>query len=67
MRKCLHHVLEKWLIVRIFYNGLLYTMRMTVDAALGGAFSNKPYDEAYSLKRTWNKTTVSGLVNVILN
>jgi hypothetical protein len=36
-----HNGLEKWLIVHTFYNDLLYTTKMTIDAAAGGALMNK--------------------------
>lgn len=49
MRKCPHQGLEKWLTVHTLYNGVLYTMRMTLDVAAGGTLLNKPYNEAYSL------------------
>jgi len=49
LRLCPHHGLEKWLIVQTFYNGLSYTTKMTVDAAVGGALMNKNYTEAYAL------------------
>lgn len=49
MRKCPHQGLEKWLIVHTLYNGVLYTMRMTLDVATGGTLLNKHYHEAYSL------------------
>ena len=44
-----HHGLKKWPIVHTFYNGLSYTSKMTVDAALGGALMNKNYTESYAL------------------
>jgi len=44
-----HHCLEKWLIIHTFYNGLLYTTKMNVDAAAGGALMNKTYTAAYAL------------------
>ena len=49
LRLCPHHVLEKWLIIHTFYNGLLYTTRIYVDATAGGALMNKTYIEAYAL------------------
>ncbi|XP_024632816.1 uncharacterized protein [Medicago truncatula] len=49
LRICPHHGLEKWLIVHTFYNGLLYTTKMIVDAAAGGALMNKNYTVAYAL------------------
>jgi len=44
-----HHGLEKWLIIHTFYNGLLYTTRIYVDAAAGGALMNKTYTTTYAL------------------
>jgi len=44
-----YHGIEKWLIVHTFYNGLSYTTKMTVDAAVGGALMNKNYTEAHAL------------------
>lgn len=41
--------LEKRLIVYIFYNGLLYSTRMTIDAVVGGVLMNKDIGEAYAL------------------
>jgi hypothetical protein len=49
LRFCLHHGLEKWLIVHTFSNGHLYTTKMTVDAAACGALMNKNYTAAYAL------------------
>jgi len=49
LRLCSHHGLEKWLIIHTFYNGLLFTTKMNVDAAAGGAFMNKTYTGAYAL------------------
>ena len=49
LRLCPHHGLEKWLIVHTFYNGLLYTTKMIVDAVAGGALMNKNYTAAYAL------------------
>jgi len=43
LRLCLHHGLEKWLIIHTFYNGHLVTPKMNVDAAAGGALMNKTY------------------------
>jgi len=44
-----HHGLEKCLIVHTFYNGILYTTKMDVDAVAGGALMNKNYIAAYAL------------------
>jgi len=49
LRFCPHHGLEKWLIIHTFYNGLLYTTKIYVDAAAGGALMNKTYTAAYAL------------------
>jgi len=49
LRLCPHHGLEKWLTIHIFYNGLLYTTKIYVDAAAGGALMNKTYTAAYAL------------------
>jgi len=49
LRACPHHGLEKWLIIHTFYNGLLYNTRMTINAAVGGALMNKPFNEAWGL------------------
>ena len=49
IRLCPHHGLEEWLIIHMFYNGLLYNTRMTIDAAGGGALMDKPYAEANQL------------------
>ena len=49
LRLCPHHGLEKWLIIHTFYNGLLFTTKMNVDAAAGGALMNKTYTGAYAL------------------
>ncbi|MCI07469.1 putative transposable element protein, partial [Trifolium medium] len=46
---CPHRGLEVWLVVHIFYNGLSYKTRMTVDATMGGALMNKNVDEAHEL------------------
>lgn len=49
MQKCLHHGLEKWLIIHTSNNVFLYTTRMIINIATGGALVNKPYNEAYVL------------------
>jgi len=49
LRLCPHHGLEKWLIIHTFYNGLLHTTKIYVDAAAGGALMNKSYTGAYAL------------------
>jgi len=49
LRLCPHHGLEKWLIIYTFYNGLLYSTKMNVDAPAGGALMNKTYTATYAL------------------
>ena len=49
LRLCPHHGLEKWLIIHTFYNGLLYTTKIYVDAAACGALMYKTYTVAYAL------------------
>jgi hypothetical protein len=44
-----HHGLEKWLIIHIFCNSLLYPTKIYVDAAAGGALMNKTYTTTYAL------------------
>lgn len=46
---CSFHEFEKWLIVHTFYNGLLYSTRMTLDAPYDGALMNNPQNIAYNL------------------
>ena len=48
-RKCPHHGLPDQLIVQTFYNGLTHSVRISVDAAAGGALMGKEVDEAYNL------------------
>ncbi|XP_050874985.1 uncharacterized protein LOC127078587 [Lathyrus oleraceus] len=49
MRPCPYHGLEQWLIIHTFYNGLLYNTKMKLNAAVGGALMDKPYEDAYQL------------------
>jgi len=49
LRLCRDHGSEKWLLIHTFYNGLLYTTKIYVDAAAGGALMNKTYTGAYAL------------------
>lgn len=43
------HGMEKWFIGNNFYNGLLYSTRMTLDAAIRGMLMNYLQDIAYNL------------------
>ena len=49
LRLCPHHGFEKWLIIHTFYNGLLYTSKIYVDTAAGGALMNKTYTTTHAL------------------
>ncbi|XP_058217337.1 uncharacterized protein LOC131328408 [Rhododendron vialii] len=48
-RKCPHHEVPKWQLVRIFYDGLSERHRQMVDASCGGTFMLKTPDEAWVL------------------
>ncbi|KAI8535523.1 hypothetical protein RHMOL_Rhmol10G0180600 [Rhododendron molle] len=48
-RKCPHHEVPKWQLVRIFYDGLSERHRQMVDASCGGTFMFKTPDEAWLL------------------
>ena len=48
-RKCLHHGIEKWMLVHNFYNGLWGDTRTLINVAVGGAFMSKSANEAYDL------------------
>jgi hypothetical protein len=41
--------MEKWLLLQIFYHGLVTSTRESVDAAAGGAFLSLKFDEATTL------------------
>ncbi|XP_050914870.1 uncharacterized protein LOC127129789 [Lathyrus oleraceus] len=49
LRACPRYGLEQRLIIHTFYIRLIYNIKMTIDAAAGGAFMNKPYLEACAL------------------
>lgn len=48
-RLFLHHELEPWLIIHTFYIGLLYNIKLTLDAPAGDTLIDKPYEDAYQL------------------
>jgi Retrotransposon gag protein len=48
-RSCPHHGLEKWLVIHIFYNGLNYNTKLTVNAVVGGSFMNLNVEDGYTL------------------
>lgn len=52
--------------IHTFYNGLLYNMRMTLDAAEGGARMNKPYDKAYAFIEDMAQNQYREGANVLL-
>ncbi|XP_057248187.1 uncharacterized protein LOC130590178 [Beta vulgaris subsp. vulgaris] len=51
-RQCPHHGVPDWLLVQTFYNGLNESVRITIDAAAGGAIMGKtteaPNNDPYS-------------------
>ncbi|KAI4328676.1 hypothetical protein L6164_021011 [Bauhinia variegata] len=46
LRRCLHHEMQDWLVMQVFYGGLGSHTKTVVDA---GAFLNKDYAEPYEL------------------
>ncbi|XP_073120512.1 uncharacterized protein [Henckelia pumila] len=49
LRRCPHHGLPVWIQVQIFYNGLFFANRSTIDATSGGTIMRKTPEEAYEL------------------
>lgn len=49
LRKCLHHGMQEWLQLQIFYNGLDRSLRVELDGASGGAFMDNTYKRACQL------------------
>ncbi|XP_026416486.1 uncharacterized protein LOC113311916 [Papaver somniferum] len=49
LSSCPHHHISEQLIVQYFYDGMLQSERNIIDAASGGAFTNKTIDEATEL------------------
>ena len=47
-RACPHHGLEKWFLLKRFYNGLDPETKGTVDNAASGVFLDKGVDDAYA-------------------
>ncbi|OWM85738.1 hypothetical protein CDL15_Pgr029161 [Punica granatum] len=45
----IQEIIEEWMLVQSFYNGLLGSTRVTLDAAARGTLLNKSDDEAYEL------------------
>ncbi|XP_048499890.2 uncharacterized protein LOC125497367 [Beta vulgaris subsp. vulgaris] len=48
-RKCPHHGVPDWLLVQTFYNALNESVRITIDAAAGGAIMGKTTEVANRL------------------
>ena len=48
-RQCPHHGFPDWLLIQIFYNGLEQSMKISIDAAVGGAFMGKSIEVAKAL------------------
>jgi len=48
-RQCPHHVVPDWLLIQTFYNGLEQSVKISVDAAAGGALMRKSIDAAKAL------------------
>lgn len=66
MRLCPFHGLEKWLIVLTFYNGLIYSSRMTLGTDAGGYWHIKIMTRRMPLSRTWCRNTTSREANELL-
>jgi len=45
-RQCPHHGVPDWLLFQIFYNGLEQSVKISVDAAAGGALMDKSIEAA---------------------
>jgi len=48
-RQCPHHAVPDWLLIQTFYNGLDQLVKISVDAAAGGALMGKSIDAAKAL------------------
>ncbi|XP_017970386.1 PREDICTED: uncharacterized protein LOC108660644 [Theobroma cacao] len=49
LRRCPHHEIPDWLQVQTFYNGLIGSIKTTIDAAAGGALMSQNAADAYNL------------------
>jgi hypothetical protein len=49
LRICPHHGLEEWIIIQTFYDSLNDCIRMSIDAAVDGAFANRSVDDVFDL------------------
>ncbi|XP_010667891.1 uncharacterized protein LOC104884885 [Beta vulgaris subsp. vulgaris] len=48
-RQCPHHEIPTWLLIQTFYNGLAHEVRISIDAAAGGALMGKTAAQAQAL------------------
>jgi len=48
-RQFLHHAVPDWLLIQTFYNGLEQSVKISIDAAAGGAFMEKSKEAAKAL------------------
>jgi len=48
-RQCPHHAVPGWLLIQTFYNGLEQSVRISIDAAVGGALMGKSIEAAKAL------------------
>ena len=49
LRRCLHHMLIRWMQVHTFSNGLRDATRTVIDASVGGALMKKTTNQAYEI------------------
>lgn len=49
LKRCPHHGILNWLQVQAYYNGLVGSIKTTIDAATGGALMIKNVVDAYNL------------------
>ncbi|XP_026452381.1 uncharacterized protein LOC113352829 [Papaver somniferum] len=57
LSSCPHHQISEQLIVQYFYDGMLQSERNLIDAASGGALTNKTIDEATELIKNMDANT----------
>jgi len=48
-RECPHYGIPDWLLIQTFYKGLQQPMKISIDAAAGGALMGKPINKAKQL------------------
>ena len=49
LRLCPHHGLQKWMVVKTFYNGATQPVRSMIDVAAAGTLMSKIEEEAFNL------------------